>query len=107
MNTIIAFIELTAFRFISAFNYVVLTATEGADPGFNPLKKIVIALIIGVIVGLIYAMALKSQLTSVYKKDSAADYKKDKSFKLERERDMFLYTKTEKRETPQQNQAAK
>lgn len=73
--------------------------------GFNPVKKIIIALVVGLIVGLIYAVGLKGQLTSVYKKDSAADYTRQGSFKLNTKKDLFLYTKTEKTAKPQQNQA--
>ena len=84
---------------VSAFTAV---ATEGAgDFGF--VKKLIIALVIGLIVGFIYAMALKGQLTSVYKNDSAADYTRDNSFVVADKKDIFMYSKTEKTAKPQQN----
>lgn len=81
-------------------------AEAPANVSFNAGKKIIIALVVGLIVGLIYAMSLKSQLTSVYKNESAADYTRDKSFKLTGQRDIFLYSKTEKSEKPKQAQPA-
>lgn len=75
--------------------------TEYTDPGFQPVKKIIIALVIGLLVGLIYALSLKSQLTSVYKNESAADYTRNNSFKLTDKKDLFLYSKTERTAKPQ------
>ena len=70
-------------------NAAALTADGAtASAGFDPLKKIIIALVIGLIVGLLYALSLKSQLTSVYKNETAAD--------------IFMYSKTEKTEKPKQ-----
>ena len=83
---------------------VFLTETgEYANYGFQPLKKIIIALVIGLIVGLIYALMLKGQLTSVYKKDSAADYTRPGSFNVTGRQDVFLYSKTDKTPKPKQN----
>lgn len=74
-----------------------------AEATFNFGTKLIVALVIGLIVGLIYALSLKGQLTSVYKNDSAADYTRENSFKVASKRDLFLYSKTEKQEKPQQN----
>ena len=64
-------------------NAATLTADGAtASVGFDPLKKIIIALVIGLIVGLLYALSLKSQLTSVYKNETAADYVRPASFKV-------------------------
>lgn len=68
------------------------------------VTALIISLCIGLLVGLIYALILKGQLTSVYKNDSAADYTKANSFKVEIRKDTFLYSKTEKEEKPEQNQ---
>lgn len=68
------------------------------------LKRLGIAVVIGLIIGLIYASILKGQLKSVIKNDSAADYKRPGSFKLEESRDTFLYSKTEKKEKPKNNE---
>lgn len=67
------------------------------------LKALLISLGIGLVVGLAYAFMLKGQLTSVYKNDSASDYTKDKSFKVEHRRDTFMYSKTTKTEKPKNN----
>lgn len=66
-----------------------------------PVKALIIALVVGLIVAFIYVMSLKSQLTSVYKNDTAADYTREKSFKVELSRDTFLYSKTDRIEKPQ------
>lgn len=79
----------------------IITPSVSADSegGLNWIvKALIIAVVIGLVVGFIRAMALKSQLTSVYKKDSAADYTRDKSFKVDTKKDTFLYSKTEKKE---------
>ncbi len=69
---------------------------------------IIISLVIGLICGFGRALALKSQLTSVYKNNSASDYTRKGSFKVTGQRDIFLGSKTEtvdkpKQETTQQN----
>lgn len=80
---------------------VLLTATP--EGGMNwILKALLIAVGIGLVVGLIYASILKGELTSVYKNDTAADYTREGSFKVETSRDLFLYSKTEKEEKPQE-----
>ena len=84
-------------------NAAALTADGAtASAGFDPLKKIIIALVIGLIVGLLYALSLKSQLTSVYKNETAADYVRPASFKVSDKKDIFMYSKTEKTEKPKQ-----
>ena len=80
---------------------VSLTGTPTSD--FDWVTAIIIALSIGLLAAFITAMSLKGQLTSVYKNDSAADYTKSGSFKLETKRDTFLYSKTEKEAKPQSN----
>jgi len=74
--------------------------TEAAG---KPIGKIVLyAVIIGVICGFIYALALKSQLTSVYKNNSASDYTRKDSFKVTFRKEIFLGSKTETIEKPKQ-----
>lgn len=65
------------------------------------LKMVLIAIGIGLLIGLILSLRLKSQLKSVRKNDSAADYTVSGSFKVERKKDAFLYSKTEREEKPQ------
>ena len=78
----------------------VTTTAEQTKAPFNPVVKIVVALVVGLIVGLIYAAVLKGQLTSVYKNDTAADYTREGSFSVPVKRDLFIYSKTEKKEKP-------
>ncbi len=80
--------------------YVVLLDST-ASKDVNWVAMIIVPIVIGLIVGLIRAMILKGQLTSVYKNDSAADYTRENSFKLELNRDIFLYSKTEKEAKPE------
>lgn len=80
--------------------YIVLL-DSAASKNVNWTAMIVVPIVIGLIVGLIRALVLKGQLTSVYKNDSAADYTRENSFKLEINRDMFLYSKTEKEAKPE------
>ena len=88
MNTLLTIISLTATT---------------ADAGFDWVRAIIIALGVGLMAAFITAMSLKGQLTSVYKNDSAADYTKSGSFKVETRKDTFLYSKTEKEPKPQSN----
>jgi len=87
---------------MNSFYFLLLEgASVAAEGDINPfVKMIIIAVVIGVLVGIFYALILKSELTSVYKNDSAADYTKDKSFKVEVSRDTFMYSKTKKEEKP-------
>ena len=84
------------------YNICLLTATAAESTGYNFGKMIIIALAGGLIIGFIYAMCLKGQLTSVVKNDTAADYTRDNSFKVETKKDMFLYSKVEKEEKPKE-----
>ena len=54
-------------------------------------------------VGFIRMMILKGQLTSVHKSESAADYTRDKSFRVDTKRDLFLYSKVDKKEKADSN----
>ena len=58
---------------------------------FNTGKNLVIALIIGILAGLIVAYVLKGQLKSVFKQDRAANYVKENSLVITTQRDLFLY----------------
>ena len=88
--------------FAGLANVAVLTETAG----FDFVKVLIVSLVIGLICGLIRALSLKGQLTSVYKKSSASDYKRPNSFKVTKERDIFLGSKTETTAKPQQQQNA-
>ena len=58
---------------------------------FKVGKNLAISLVIGIIAGLIVAFAMKSQLKSVRKQDSARVYVKKGSMQLTYSRDIFLY----------------
>ncbi len=79
-----------------------VVADAAAKGPFNWVKVLIIAAVIGVIVGFIYVIALKSKLTSVVANDVATDYKRPDSFKLTESRESFLYTKTDREEKPQE-----
>ena len=82
--------------------YIIAEATtQVAKQGPNYKTILIASIVIALIVGLIRIFCLKGQLTSVHKSESAADYTRDNSFKLETKRDLFLYSKTEKKEKPQ------
>ena len=92
MNTLMTVLVLTQS----------VTSEAASQGGMNwILRALIISVVIGLIAGFIRAMSLKSKLTSVYKNDSAADYTRDKSFKLELKKDTFLYSKTVKEEKPE------
>ncbi|MBO6016190.1 MAG: hypothetical protein J6P60_06375 [Lachnospiraceae bacterium] len=61
------------------------------------------ALIVSLIIGFIYAQTLKSAMSTVARKHSAASYMVEKSLRMGRPVDRFLFTRTEKREKPKQN----
>lgn len=85
--------------------YIIAEATaQVAKQGPNYKTILIASIVIALIVGLIRILCLKGQLTSVHKSESAADYTRDNSFKLETKRDLFLYSKTEKKEKPNTNQ---
>ncbi len=72
----------------------------------NPIlwgKMAIIALVIGLIIGIIRALILKGSLVSVHKNNEAADYVKAGSFKLTDKVDRYIYSKTEKEEKPKEN----
>lgn len=84
------------------YSICLLTATTAASTGYNWGVMAIIALVGGLIIGLIYSLCLKGQLTSVVKNDTAADYTRENSFKVETKKDMFLYSKVEKEEKPKE-----
>ena len=61
------------------------------------------SLVIGVIVGLIYASALKGKMNTIATKHYASPYINDKSVKYRPNQDFFMYKKTERREKPKTN----
>lgn len=84
--------------FLNCFSTVVLTET--ADGEWSIVNVLIISLVVGLICGLIRALSLKGQLTSVYKNNSAADYTRANSFKVTTSKDIFLGSKTETFEKP-------
>ena len=63
----------------------------------------VICIIIGVVIGLITVMAMKSQLKSVYKQDGAQAYVTADSLNLRVSTDRFLYENTTRTPKPKDN----
>lgn len=63
----------------------------------------VICIIIGVVIGLITVLVMKSQLKSVYKQDSAHAYVTADSLNLSVSTDRFLYENTTRTPKPKDN----
>ena len=77
-------------RYIEKFN---------EENGFHPVKKVLISLAIGLAVGGITVLVMKSKLKSVGRQRAAASYVIPGSFNLVESRDLFLYsnvTRTER-----------
>ncbi len=69
--------------------------------GFHPVKKGVIATLIGTVIGAISTFTMKGKLKSVTRKNQAADYVVPGSFELRDSRDLFLYSHVTKTARPQ------
>ena len=63
----------------------------------------VICIIIGVVIGLITVLVMKSQLKSVYKQDGAQAYVTANSLELRVRTDRFLYENTTRTPKPKDN----
>ena len=72
-------------------------------PDRRTAKVAPILVIAGLIVGAIVAFVLKAQMKSVRRKNSAANYVRDGSFKLTRVQDIYLYTTTTRRKIETQS----
>lgn len=70
--------------------------SEAPMRSYNPVSAFVICLIIGLIAAFIAVSIMKSSMRSVYKKQGAADYRKENGFKLEVKTDSFLGKRIEK-----------
>ncbi len=86
-------------------NLLLVVAEEHAAKASGITSKqlltiVIASLVIAAIVAFIRIMSLKGQLTSVHKSESAADYTRDKSFRVDTKRDLFLYSKVDKKEKP-------
>lgn len=69
----------------------------------NVVSSFVISLLIGLVSALIVVSIMKSSMKSVHKKTGATDYRKENSFKLEKNTDTFLYKRVEKTAIPKTN----
>ncbi|WP_049895833.1 hypothetical protein [Oribacterium sp. NK2B42] len=85
---LIAFIICSAFSLLFTSNGITLTGE-------------LIAAVIALLVGWLYANGLKGAMNTIAPKRTAAGYLKDSSLKLAANVDRFLYYKTEKTEKPQ------
>lgn len=78
--------------YLSGAEKLVGDAREGHYYVYIPWgRNLLIALVVGGIVGLLVVTSMKSKLKSVAMKSSAAGYVKEGSFDLTRSRDIFLY----------------
>ena len=85
---------LIAFIICSAFS--LLFTSDGIT-----LSGELIAAVIALLIGWLYANGLKSAMNTIAPKRTAAGYLKDSSLKFAANVDRFLYYKTEKTEKPQ------
>lgn len=70
---------------------------------FHPVGT-VIAVLAGVLIGFLYANALKGAMNTVHKKSCARSYLLEQSVRMGPGADRFLYSRTERREKAQQSQ---
>ena len=70
---------------------------------FNAPKKLGIAAVVGLVIGLITVLILKGQLKSVRSQDRANAYIKPGSMELTVRRDLYLYRNVTRREKPKNN----
>ena len=63
----------------------------------------VVAIIIGILIGVVIACIQKSALTSVHMQHAAAEYIKRNSLKFSRKTDTYLYKRVEKTAIPREN----
>lgn len=71
--------------------------------GSVPPVLIPIAIGVGALIALIICLVWRGQLKSVRARQSAVDYVRSGSFNVTRSRDIFLYSKLERREKPKDN----
>ena len=80
--------------------------SDGEYESFSPVvpfeKNLLIALAVGLLIGLLVAFSLKSQLKSVSFRRNATGYVKNGSFRLTRDKDLFLYRTHTRIYSPQQ-----
>ena len=79
------------------------TSTVDSELSFPWLRNIAIAVIIGLLVALLVTSSMKSKLKSVRYQSNAREYIKGGSFKLHRERDLYLYSTITRIPRPKSN----
>ena len=73
---------------------------------FPFMRNLLIALLVGLIVGVISVQCMKAKMKTVRVQKSAANYEKEGSMVINESRDMFLYSKIDRRRKPKQNQSS-
>ncbi len=86
-----------AIFLIAQLGLIYVTNNDGSVPGYE-----VIALIIALIIGLISVMSMKSAMNTAVRQTQAGHYLKEGSFRLSVNRDVFMYTRTERTEKQKQ-----
>ena len=82
---------------IAQLGLFVVNSNEGSVPVFEA-----IAFAVSLIIGLISVFSMKSAMNTAVKQTEAGHYIKDGSFRLLVNRDVFMYTHTERHEKEQQ-----
>lgn len=67
------------------------------------MGPVIVCILIGVVIGLITVLIMKSQLKSVYQKSGAEDYVSPDSLELRVRTDRFLYENTTRTPKPKSN----
>lgn len=70
---------------------------ESHQPINRASRMLPIFLLIGLLIGVMVALAFKSQMKTVRRKSGAMSYVRDGSFHLSRQQDIYLYTTTTRR----------
>lgn len=70
---------------------------------FNPLKSLLIAIVIGFVLALLITSIMKGQLKTVRPQSAASNYVKKDSMNLTENRDRFLYSHVSRQEIPKDN----
>ena len=82
--------------------HILTILSSGSSGNIDP-TALLICIGIGVLIGLITVLVMRSQLKSVRPKNAAADYVVSGSFQLRHSRDIFLYRNVHRTPRPKNN----
>ena len=92
------FALLTVLMLAFATYVLEVESRLGAHQPMNRANRMLpIFLLVGLLIGVMVALAFKSQMKTVRRKSGAMSYVRDGSFHLSRQQDIYLYTTTVRR----------